>query len=54
MLAGALIRHFFVARHKAHVKGVRPPWGYAAAGSAIIAGLVIALAPKPQPPQAAR
>ena len=54
MLAGALIRHFFVARHKAHVKGVRPPWGYAAAGSAIIAGLIVALAPKPQPAQQAQ
>jgi uncharacterized membrane protein len=54
MLAGALIRHFFVARHKAHVKGVSPPWGYAIAGSAILLGLIVALAPKPQPPQAAQ
>jgi uncharacterized membrane protein len=49
MVAAALIRHFFVARHKAHVKGVQPPWGYAAAGSLIIIGLVVWLAPKPQP-----
>jgi uncharacterized membrane protein len=54
MLAGALIRHFFVARHKAHVKGVSPPWGYAIAGSAILVGLIVALAPKPQPAQAAQ
>ena len=53
MVAGALIRHFFVARHKAHVKGVQPPWGYAVAGGAIIIGLVVALAPKPQPAAAA-
>jgi uncharacterized membrane protein len=48
MLAGALIRHFFVARHKAQVKGVQPPWGYAAGGSAIIVVLAVALAPAPQ------
>jgi uncharacterized membrane protein len=53
MLAGALIRHFFVARHKAHVKGVQPPWGYAVAGGLIIIGLVVVLAPKPQPAPAA-
>ncbi|MBK9360638.1 MAG: urate hydroxylase PuuD [Rubrivivax sp.] len=53
MLAGALIRHFFVARHKAHVKGVSPPWGYAIGGSAILVGLVVAMAPKPQPAQQA-
>ncbi|MFO1326547.1 MAG: urate hydroxylase PuuD [Rubrivivax sp.] len=53
MLAGALIRHFFVARHKAHVKGVQPPWGYAAAGVALLVGLALALAPPPQPARAA-
>ena len=31
MLAGALIRHSFVARHKALVAGRRVPWEYAAA-----------------------
>jgi uncharacterized membrane protein len=46
MLAGALIRHFFVARHKAHVKGVQPPWGYAVAGTALIVALVAGLAPQ--------
>jgi len=47
MTAGALIRHFFVARHKSHVKGVQPPWGYAAAGTALILALVVWLAPAP-------
>jgi len=49
MLAGALIRHFFVARHKAKVKGVTPPWGYAAFGCLMLAGMVFWLAPAPQP-----
>lgn len=56
MLAGALIRHFFVSRHKAHVLGVRPAWQGAAAGVVVIIGLVIWLAPappKPLPPGAA-
>jgi uncharacterized membrane protein len=47
MVAGALIRHFFVARHKAHVKGTQPPWGYAAAGTALILALAVWLAPAP-------
>ncbi|NDY89619.1 urate hydroxylase PuuD [Ideonella livida] len=34
MLAGALIRHFFVARHKTHMKGQPAPWGWAVAGVA--------------------
>jgi len=49
MLAGALIRHFFVARHKAKVKGVTAPWGYAAFGTLMLAGMVFWLAPPPQP-----
>ncbi len=49
MVAGALIRHFFVARHKAHVTGVQPPWGYAVAASVLILGLAVWLAPVPQP-----
>ncbi len=53
MLAGALIRHSFVARHRALVQGRRVPWEYAAAGTALIAGLALALAPAPAPPQAA-
>ncbi len=53
MLAGALIRHSFVARHKAHVEGRRTPWEHAVAGVAVVLGLVFWLAPPPQPPAAA-
>jgi len=54
MLAGAMIRHFFVARHKAHLKGVPPPWGWAAGGVALIAAVVVGLRPAaPAPAQAA-
>ncbi|MCC7458383.1 MAG: urate hydroxylase PuuD, partial [Nitrospira sp.] len=47
MLAGALIRHSFVARHKAHVQGKRTPWEHAIVGTAAIVGLTLWLAPKP-------
>jgi len=53
MVAGALIRHSFVARHKALVQGKSVPWGYAIAGTALIVGLVVWLAPAPQPKVAA-
>lgn len=53
MLAGALIRHSFVARHKAKVLGQPQPWGYAGAGVALLLGLVVALAPAPAPVAAA-
>jgi uncharacterized membrane protein len=53
MLGGALIRHFFVARHQANVKGQPWPWGYAVAGAALILGLAVALAPAPQSAAAA-
>ena len=46
MLAGALIRHSFVARHKAGVLGTRAPWEYAIGGLVVIIGLVIGMAPK--------
>jgi uncharacterized membrane protein len=49
MLAGALIRHSFVARHKALVAGQRVPWEFAIGGSALIVGLVVWLAPAPVP-----
>jgi uncharacterized membrane protein len=52
MLAGALIRHSFVARHKAHVQGRRTPWEHALAGTLMVAGLVFWLAPPPQSAQA--
>jgi len=49
MLAGALIRHSFVARHKALVHGKRVPWEYAAVGTAMLVGVAVALAPAPAP-----
>jgi len=51
MLAGALIRHSFVARHKALVQGRRVPWEQALAGTVVLGVLVFWLAP--QPPSAA-
>jgi uncharacterized membrane protein len=53
MLAGALIRHSFVVRHKALASGQRVAWEYAAAGTALLLGLAVALAPKPAAPVAA-
>jgi uncharacterized membrane protein len=50
MLAGALIRHSFVARHKALVNGVRVPWEYAAIGTVLLLGLAVALKPPPRAP----
>ena len=47
MLAGALIRHSFVARHKALVQGQRVPWEHAAIGTALLLGLAVWLAPPP-------
>jgi len=47
MLAGALIRYSFVARHKAHVMGKRTPWEYAVVGTLVIVVLAAWLAPKP-------
>jgi uncharacterized membrane protein len=52
MLAGALIRHSFVARHKALVQGKRVPWEHAAIGTAVLLGLAIWLAPAPPSAQA--
>jgi len=48
MLAGALIRHSFVARHKALVAGKRVPWEYAVVGTVVIIGLAAWLAPAPR------
>jgi uncharacterized membrane protein len=48
MLAGALIRHSFVVRHKALVEGRRVAWEYAAGGTALLVGLAIWLAPAPR------
>ena len=38
MLAGALIRHSFVARHKALVQGKRVPWEHAGVGTRAAGG----------------
>jgi len=48
MAAGALIRHSFVVRHKALVLGQRVPWEYAGGGTALLLGLAVGLAPKPE------
>jgi uncharacterized membrane protein len=45
MVAGALIRQFFVARHKTEVAGEPAPWGWAAAGVALLLGVAVWLAP---------
>ena len=51
MLAGALIRHSFVARHKAHVEGRRTPWEHAVVGTLVLVVLAFWLAPPPPSPQ---
>jgi uncharacterized membrane protein len=48
MLAGALIRHSFVARHKAHVLHKRVPWEHAIVGTLLLVGLAFWLAPAPR------
>ena len=53
MLAGALIRHAFVARHKAQVLGKRTPWEIALAGCVLIAGAVVWIRPAPAVAEAA-
>ncbi len=50
MLAGALIRHSFVARHQALVAGRRVPWEQAVVGCVLLVGLAVWLAPPPPPP----
>ncbi|WP_294637481.1 urate hydroxylase PuuD [uncultured Aquabacterium sp.] len=47
MLAGALIRQFFVARHKTEVAGKPAPWGWAVAGVAVLLAVAVWLAPAP-------
>jgi len=42
-----MIRHSFVARHKALVQGQRVPWEHAGIGTAVLVGLAIWLAPPP-------
>jgi uncharacterized membrane protein len=50
MLAGALIRHSFVARHRALIEGRRVPWEIAGAGVVLILALVLGMKPAPVPP----
>jgi uncharacterized membrane protein len=50
MLAGALIRHTFVARHKALVQGEPVPFQYAGLGVCLILGVFFALMPATPPP----
>jgi uncharacterized membrane protein len=47
MLAAALVRHSFVARHKALVLRQPVPWGFAVAGVFLAAAVCVALAPTP-------
>ena len=47
MLAGALVRHSFVVRHKALLQGRRVAWEYAGAGVLLIAVVAVWLAPRP-------
>jgi uncharacterized membrane protein len=49
MMAGALIRQFFVARHKTEVAGQGAPWRWAVAGVAVLIGVAVWLAPAPAP-----
>ena len=45
MLSGALIRQYFVARHKTHMAGQREPWLWAATGIAPLLVVIVWLAP---------
>jgi uncharacterized membrane protein len=45
MLAGALIRQFFVQRHAFHLGRAANPWPFAAVGVVMILGVIVALKP---------
>jgi uncharacterized membrane protein len=45
MLAGALIRQFFVQRHGYHLGRAPNPWPFAAVGVVLIVGVIVALRP---------
>ena len=49
MAAGAMIRHAFVARHKALVEGRRTPWEWAIAGTLVIGVVAVWARPAPEP-----
>jgi len=48
MVAGALIRQFFVQRHGYHLGRAKNPWPFAALGVVMILGVIVALRPAPQ------
>ena len=47
MMAGALIRQFFVQRHGWHLGRARNPWPFAAVGVVLLLGLIVWLRPAP-------
>jgi uncharacterized membrane protein len=47
MLAGALIRQFFVQRHAWHLQRAANPWPFAVVGVVLIVGVIVALRPSP-------
>ena len=53
MLAGALIRQFFVQRHGYHLGRAKNPWPFAAVGVVLILGVIVLLRPAPVPVPAA-
>ena len=53
MLAGALIRQFFVQRHAFHHGRASNPWPYAAVGVALLLVLIVALKPATPSPSVA-
>ena len=53
MLAGVLIRQFFVQRHGWHQGRAAHPWPYAAAGVLILLGLIVWMQPAAAPESAA-
>ena len=48
MLAGALIRQFFVQRHGYHLGRAQNPWPFAAVGVVMIVAVIVAMRPAPQ------
>ena len=53
MLAGALIRQFFVQRHAFHLGRARNPWPFAAVGVVMIVLVIALLRPSPRDTEAA-
>ena len=47
MLAGALIRQFFVQRHGYHLGRAANPWPFAAVGVVMMVGVIVAMRPAP-------